>query len=202
MSSRTILRNQCRTLRAQLSEGERRQASLQICRRIRASAYYWAADHLAVFWPMDSTEVDLRELLGSALRHGKRCYLPVMRSARRMVFVRYRATTELYLNDYGIPEPRYLGRDALAPALLDLVCVPLLGFDRSGTRLGAGGGYYDRAFSFKLGEPAAKPRLLGVAYANLEHRAIARAPWDVPLGAVATERELIECTAAGGSAQE
>lgn len=185
----------------QLSEAERRQASMQICRRIRASAYYWAADHLAVFWPMDTMEVDLRELLGSALRHGKRCYLPVMRSARRMAFVRYRATTELHMNDYGICEPRYPGRDALAPALLDLVCVPLLGFDRSGTRLGAGGGYYDRAFSFKLDKPAAKPRLLGVAYANQELRAIAREPWDVPLGAIATERELIACTA-GGSAQE
>ncbi|MBP8924821.1 MAG: 5-formyltetrahydrofolate cyclo-ligase [Pseudomonadales bacterium] len=201
MSSRTILRNQCRALRIQLSDAERRQASLLICRRIRASAYYWAADHIALFWPMDGTEVDLRELLGSVLRHGKRCYLPVMRSARKMAFVRYRATSELYLNDYGILEPRFPSRDALAPALLDLVCVPLLGFDRSGTRLGAGGGYYDRAFSFKIGEPAAKPRLLGVAYANQELRTIAREPWDVALGAVATERELIEC-AAGGSAQE
>ncbi len=201
MPSRTILRNQCRALRSALSDAERHQASLRICRRIRASAYYWAADHIAMFWPMDGTEVDLRELLGSALRHGKRCYLPVMRGARRMAFVRYRATTGLYLNDYGILEPRFPSRDALAPTLLDLVCVPLLGFDRSGTRLGAGGGYYDRAFSFKIGEPAAKPRMLGVAYANQELRTIAREPWDVPLGAVATERELIEC-AARGSTQE
>ncbi len=45
-------------------------------------------------------------------------------------------------NDYGIDEP-VNGQDFF-PSEIDLVIVPLLGFDKSGCRVGYGKGYYDR----------------------------------------------------------
>ena len=43
-----------------------------------------------------------------------------------------------------IPEPSDASHAHLAPDAMDVVLVPLLGFDRKGHRLGFGGGYYDR----------------------------------------------------------
>lgn len=196
MTTRKDLRKRCRTARAAMDPAARAAASAAICRRLRTSRHYWGAYHVAFFWPME-TEVDLRELMGSALAHGKRCYLPVMRTDGRLWFVRYRAGDTLRENRKGIPEPRWTPRDLLAPRLLDLVCMPLAGFDRNGTRLGLGGGYYDRTFDFRLREGGTQPRLVGVAFACQEMESIPREAWDVPLDAVVTERELVECRGAG-----
>lgn len=49
------------------------------------------------------------------------------------------------MNQYGIPEP--VGGKEIMPEELDLVFVPLLGFDLQGNRVGYGKGYYDRFLS-------------------------------------------------------
>ncbi len=136
-------------------------------------------------------EVDLRELIGSALAHGKQCYLPVMRRDGGLCFVRYREGDPITPNAQRIPEPRFRPQDELPAAQLDLVCMPLAGFDRSGTRLGMGGGYYDRAFYFRHDPKSSKPRRIGVSFASQELPSIPREPWDVPLQALVTERETL-----------
>ena len=75
------------------------------------------------------------------------------------------------------------------------MCVPLLGFDRAGNRLGQGGGFYDRSFDFLLRREAATPLLLGIGFACQELPTLAREAWDVPLAAVMTEDGLIDCRA-------
>jgi 5-formyltetrahydrofolate cyclo-ligase len=64
--------------------------------------------------------------------------------------------------------------------------VPLLAFDREGRRLGYGAGYYDRTLAALPGAFA-----LGVGYALQEMPEVPAGPDDVPVHAVATERELI-----------
>ena len=77
---------------------------------------------------------------------------------------------------------------------IDLVLVPLLGFDRRGNRLGAGAGYYDRSFAFLKEKPRpAQPLLVGIGYHFQELPQLTPQPWDVALDFVATDRELIEC---------
>jgi 5-formyltetrahydrofolate cyclo-ligase len=49
------------------------------------------------------------------------------------------------INQYGIPEP--VGGTEIMPEELDMVFVPLLGFDLQGNRVGYGKGYYDRFLS-------------------------------------------------------
>jgi 5-formyltetrahydrofolate cyclo-ligase len=101
---------------------------------------------------------------------------------------------DIATNRLGIPEPA--DTDAsLAPDALDVVLVPLLGFDRRGHRLGFGGGYYDRSFAFLRDvERPAKPLLVGIGYALQEVERVPHEDWDVPLDYVATERELIDFT--------
>jgi 5-formyltetrahydrofolate cyclo-ligase len=81
------------------------------------------------------------------------------------------------------------GFGTLAPSELspqvepDIIIMPLLGFDRRGTRLGYGGGYYDRTLA-RLGK---RPRLVGIAFAAQELDEVPREAHDVPLDMVVTE---------------
>ena len=74
----------------------------------------------------------------------------------------------------------------LAELTPDIVLTPLVGFDRRGTRLGQGAGHYDRAFA---AHPAAWR--VGIAWSVQEVDALPADAWDVPLHAIATEREWI-----------
>ncbi len=79
----------------------------------------------------------------------------------------------------------------LVPAQsLDIILLPLVAFDRSGSALGSGAGYYDRALAFRLTQPA-PPLLIGIGFACQEVAGIPMADWDVPLDLVITEREMI-----------
>jgi 5-formyltetrahydrofolate cyclo-ligase len=72
----------------------------------------------------------------------------------------------------------------------DWLIIPLLAFDRTGARLGYGGGYYDRTLAL-LGRE--NPQLIGVgvAYAAQEIAQVPTGPHDIRLQVIATERGLI-----------
>jgi 5-formyltetrahydrofolate cyclo-ligase len=99
----------------------------------------------------------------------------------------------LQYNRLGIAEPQ--GSATLGARWLDVVFLPLVGFDRSGVRLGTGGGFYDRALAFRhLRRVWHAPRLVGLAYAFQEVASIGAAPHDVLMDAVVTEEGFIRCT--------
>ena len=88
---------------------------------------------------------------------------------------------------YGIEEPRK--KEPADFTELGAVILPLAAFDRSGTRLGYGKGFYDR---FLATLPQAVLRV-GVAFATQEVPSIPRHDHDEALDLVITERELIDC---------
>ena len=95
-------------------------------------------------------------------------------------------------NRLGIDEPQ--GLRTLAPRRLDIVFLPLVGFDAHGVRLGAGGGYYDRAFAFRRWRRAwHAPRLIGIAYSFQQVDTLMAAAHDVLLDAVVTEKGMLRC---------
>lgn len=73
-----------------------------------------------------------------------------------------------------------------APRAPDIVITPLLGFDRAGGRIGQGASHYDRALARYPGA-----RRIGFAWSVQETEGVPHDPWDMPLHAVATEREWI-----------
>jgi 5-formyltetrahydrofolate cyclo-ligase len=92
-------------------------------------------------------------------------------------------------NHLGIDEPA--GACEIGARWLDLVFLPLVGFDSHGMRLGMGGGYYDRTFAFlNLRTAWRAPRLVGIAYEFQHIDRIEPAPHDVRLDAVVTEDGL------------
>ena len=144
-------------------------------------------------------ELDTSELIAMARRRGCRVYLPRIGArgpARSMQFAQI--GTRVHRNRFGIAEPH-------GPALPDarplhIIFLPLVGFDRRGTRLGMGGGYYDRALAFcRMRATERRPLLVGLAYALQQREYIARAAHDVPLDMVITERGIIRCTRIRGA---
>ena len=95
-------------------------------------------------------------------------------------------------NRYGIPEPRVPRSRWVRAAMLDLILVPLVAFDRAGGRLGMGGGYYDATLAFLHHRHHwLKPRIVGAAFAFQELPAVPQEPWDVSLTAIVTERGVV-----------
>ena len=54
-------------------------------------------------------------------------------------------SVDMELNDFGIREPIHVPVEL--PENIDAVVTPGLAFDRSGGRIGFGGGYYDKLFA-------------------------------------------------------
>ena len=72
----------------------------------------------------------------------------------------------------------------------DLILVPLLAVDRTGTRLGQGGGHYDRALPALRAKGA---RVIGIGWSmQLLDTLLVADPWDVPLDAFASPDGLVE----------
>ena len=117
-------------------------------------------------------------MLEAALRDGKRLLLPRVEAEGLLTFRRITHPDQLVKGSYGIPEPP--PEAAIAdPGIIDLLLTPLEGLDRTGMRLGKGGGYYDRLLSRYA------PVTLGVVLSHQWAEAIPHDPWDRPLtGAV------------------
>ncbi len=151
------------------------------------------ARRIAAFWPADG-ELDPHPLLAAAQRGGgASILLPVLRPGqqRRLWFVRYAPGDTLTANRLGIPEPRRGRQGPHQTWALDLILVPLVGFDAHCNRLGMGGGYYDRTLAFlRQRRHWLRPRLIGIAHECQRVTRLALRPWDVPLDAVATERRI------------
>lgn len=191
--TRSQLRQQLRSARRRLSPQQRQHAAEQLVQQLRSSKIYQQSQYIAVYLPNDG-EMDLWPLIRHAWHQGKHCYLPVVghRHTHRLWFAPFTNETALYQNRYGIAEPQHHNKARDFPLRrLDLVLMPLVGFDTQGNRLGMGGGYYDRSFAFLHRHSRwRKPRLMGAAYDFQCQPQLEAQPWDVPLNAIVTESRL------------
>lgn len=192
--SRTALRRDLRARRAALSAAERIAAAQGLVAQVEQVPEFLTDRRIAGYWAT-AGELPLAALMAGILARGQVWHLPIVVDDGLLRFAPWRVGDTLAPNRYGIPEPVCAIEQTLSPQDIDVVLVPLLGFDRRGHRLGFGGGYYDRSFAF-LRERAdvGKPVLVGIAYAMQEVERIDTQPWDVPLDYVATERELMDLT--------
>ncbi|WP_137886416.1 5-formyltetrahydrofolate cyclo-ligase [Pseudomonas sp. 2FE] len=188
--SRPQLRRLLRTARRALSPHEQRQAAQRLYRQLAQDPRFRRARHIALYLPTDG-EIDPRLLLRAAQRRGKATYLPVLSAWPRtkMVFQRIRPHERLMPNRFRIQEPRANRKQQRKVWALDLVLLPLVGFDSAGGRLGMGGGFYDRSLAYlSLRKNWHKPTLLGLAHECQKVDRLTLASWDVPLHATVTDR--------------
>lgn len=188
--TRPALRRKLREARRALSPAEQRLAARRLYRQLAQHPLFRRARHIALYLPNDG-EIDPRPLLREAQRRGKATYLPVLNPwpRTRMVFQQVSAGEQLKPNRFGIAEPRHCTQRQRAAWTLDLLLMPLVGFDESGGRLGMGGGFYDRSLAYRARRKKShKPTLLGLAHECQKVDRLPLASWDVPLQATVTDR--------------
>jgi 5-formyltetrahydrofolate cyclo-ligase len=188
------LRLDLRTRRQSLSRQQQTVAASQLMRRLIQLPAFRNARHLAAYIASDG-EISPATLLRYAGLIKKHCYLPKISTAaatNSMRFYCYHYRQTLRQNRYGIGEPSGLHRQAQAANKLDIVLLPLTGFDKAGQRLGMGGGYYDRAFAFKRGITGRKPIMIGIAHHCQEVNSLPSDDWDIPLDYIVTDRQVIK----------
>ena len=135
--------------RRQLKPAERVAAAQGLRQSLEQLPEFLTDTHVAGYWATGG-ELPLNLAIAPMAERGQTFYLPVVTKSggkRRLRFAPWTTGEDVEINEMGIPEPRASERIVEADKL-DLVLVPLLGFDRRGNRLGFGGGYYDRSFEF------------------------------------------------------
>ncbi len=188
--TRPQLRRLLRHNRRALSPAEQRQAAQGLYRQLAQNPLFRRARHVSLYLPMDG-EIDPRLLLRAAQKRGKATYLPVLSAWPRtkMVFQRVHPGEKFKPNRFRIPEPRINAKLQRKIWTLDLVLMPLVGFDPQGGRLGMGGGFYDRSLAYRARRKTwRKPVLLGLAHECQKVAKLAVASWDVPLAGTVTDK--------------
>lgn len=166
-----------------LSANERQTFSKEIAGKVLELVARKSADTVFCYSAY-SGEAETDVLIDTLLRMGKTVALPLCDvKSKTMTARRIKSRQELSKGAYGIPEP---SGDEIAPSDIDVIIVPLVAFDRRKTRLGYGGGYYDR---YLAGTNAIK---CGIAYSLQEAEMLPVGEYDIPLDMIITEKEVIE----------
>ncbi|WP_152219345.1 5-formyltetrahydrofolate cyclo-ligase [Pseudomonas sp. SCB32] len=187
--SRPALRRQLRQARRALTPLQQRLAAQALYRQLAQHPLFRRARHIALYLPADG-EIDPRPLMKAAQKRGKATYLPVLSHwpKTHMTFQRVGIGERWTRNRFGIAEP-VPNRGQQRPAwALDLLLLPLVGFDPLGGRLGMGKGFYDRTLAYLgLRKNWQSPTLLGLAHECQKVDRLELASWDVPLMGTVTD---------------
>lgn len=187
------LRRALRARRNGVCAAERHQAGLNLVSHALRQRLLSRKRSIGFYMPAKG-EIDVRPLLERARAMGIDCYLPVVpgRNQRKLWFVRLGDEAAWGLNRYGIPEYQHATARRVRVYQLDVLFLPLLGFDARGWRIGMGGGYYDASLAKLAGRQHwQKPRLVGVAFSGQQVDRVPHDPWDIPLSGVLTERGFL-----------
>lgn len=144
MKSKKELRKEILTLRAELTEKERREKSHQIAERVVSQKEFIEADKILLFASYNN-EVETFEIFQAARDSSKDVYYPKV-IEKEMEFYLVEKEADLVRGYRGIGEPEVSLEKQFRPEQTDKICVIMPGavFDVEGNRIGYGGGYYDK----------------------------------------------------------
>lgn len=181
-----------RETRNDLSRKDQLDAAVALAKHVTRSRAYRTSKRIALYFSSDG-EISTDELMARIWQSGRRCYLPILSymMGERLWFAPVDQYSKFLVNRFGIPEPVVASHKLVDARQLDLILMPLVGFDLQGNRLGMGGGFYDRTLAFQHHRQKwIRPRLIGLAHECQRVDKLEANPWDVPMHAVATNRQL------------
>jgi 5-formyltetrahydrofolate cyclo-ligase len=182
-SAKAALREVAFGRRDLLDAAARAAASARIADRAMAIIADQRPGVVAAYLPIRS-ECDPRDIIARVHAASVEIVLPRVADSQTLEFRRYRPGDPLVAGALGTQSP--LPDQAILDP--DLVILPLVGFDRTGMRLGHGRGYYDRAIA-ALAARGVRPTLVGIGFAAQEVEAIPAEPHDARLDWIVTENE-------------
>jgi 5-formyltetrahydrofolate cyclo-ligase len=204
LSAELSLREEKRALRRAMAE---ERDGLPAERRVSMAAQ--AAEHFLALpevrnartvagFVSTRSEIDTAPLLAELRQRGVDVVLPRVSTGLippRLRFHRVEAGNPLVFGIFGLLEPS-LDCPEVAAHTIDVFMVPGLAFDRQGSRVGYGGGYYDELAAYVRAHPdATAARFVGFAF---DFQLVATCPfgeWDVPLDRIVTDERVVYCDA-------
>ena len=132
--------------RSSLEAERRREAGRLIRDSLLSMPALQMAGTVAAYYSV-GTEPDTRGLVYALWKRGTYVLLPLLRPDGDLDWASYEGPDSLVPGPRGLLEPGEPPRGADAVARADVVLVPALAADRTGNRLGRGGGSYDRALA-------------------------------------------------------
>jgi len=165
--------------RAALSSARLAAAAEEVTRHVLSGLA--ETTRIAAYVPV-GTEPGSLDLLDRLRERGTAILLPVVRPNMELDWAAYAGPAALTMGRWGLREPAGDRGEPVLLSSVEAVLVPALAVDRQGTRLGRGGGYYDRALA---GVPAAVPVVALLHDGELVlHLPVDR--WDRPVTAAVT----------------
>ena len=179
------LRKQLRQQRRAVTRTQQQQAQQAVLQRLLRLPKFQYAKKVGLY--LDAFgEIHTQRIIEYCFVQGKQVYLPMICNMNQQL-VWVEISRHQYINKrfshhpLGMKEP--MASRGKHVSHLDLLIMPLLACDKYGTRIGMGGGYYDRT----LASAPQRPYRLGIAHDfQLIHANLPRKNWDQPLDALLT----------------
>jgi 5-formyltetrahydrofolate cyclo-ligase len=182
------LRRELRARRRAITGAARQHAANRVTRLIDQARLLRPGRRIALYLAMPE-ELDTAPLLRLARRRGCVIALPRVTSKRHARMRFFVSDGTMRRGAYGLREPG--GRQRLRALELDVVFMPLVGFDAAGHRMGMGKGFYDRCFANRIAlRTWRRPLLVGIAYAAQQVSSLPHGRHDVPMDMIVTESTL------------
>lgn len=181
---RKWLRSRKIKARNSLTEQERIELSAEICRGVAATDLWKKARRIMVYkWTRGEVKLDALEKIGS--EQNKELIYPLCISDTEMVAVLPGSGNDAWKSGYfGILEPDAGKGTVIAPEDIDLVVCPCSSFDEECSRMGMGGGFYDRYLP-----ECRSADFIAVAFEAQKSEEIPSDPHDIPVDYVVTEKK-------------
>lgn len=177
MIDKRLLRKKIRAMRLALSDEERNVASAAVFERLEQTAAFQSASRIMMYYSLPD-EVSTIDFLRKWCDR-KQFFLP--RVNGDLLDILPYDDSKLQSGSFNIEEP--VGNDLVDPAVLELIVIPAVAFDRKGNRIGRGKGYYDRFLKSVNAEK------IGVAYHfQLSDEVIETEEHDIPVDMVITDK--------------
>ena len=191
------LRTELRMRRAAIDIAGQRQAAADLLIQLKTVPQFFQS-RATPFYIATDGEIDPAAALQWGLANDIKCFVPIVKFAnlppnknqitnnqptknQYLQFAEVDTSSKFTPNKFGICEPRdaynIIKSGELINGKLELVLVPLVGFDRRGNRLGMGGGFYDTTFAYKKDQPQCVDNIM------VDN-------WDIPISAVVTDRRV------------
>ena len=185
-----ILRKQLRHQRRAVSPFAQKQAQQQVLNQLLRLKAFQHSKKIGVYLHAFG-EIQTRHIIEYCFKQHKEVYLPMICTMNKQLHW-VKITQQQYRNNrfsyhpLGMKEP--VASRGLHVSKLDLLIIPLLACDIYGTRIGMGGGFYDRT----LASAGKTPFRLGIAHDfQLIQARLHRETWDQPLDALITPSKYL-----------
>lgn len=176
-TTRPLLRQQRHAIKA----CERVRFAQKLLLQVQKINLFRHGQKIALYLENDA-EINPQYISSFLKKQGISVYLPII-AGNRLKFAKI--GNGFKKNRFGIDEP--IRTQILNAHQLNIIFMPLVGFDANKNRIGMGGGFYDRTLAFKKRQiKYRRPMLIGLAFDCQKVETISIQQWDIPLDRVIT----------------